>query len=153
MKATVVALLALLLVPASAIAKRKAPSPVAPVVWQGVEYRAPLDVEHMGRVQAYDQRSGSMLWETKVYRVWINPLLEEDVQWVFISGMRIEGGKLVVRNEKGKTYRVDVGSGRVEGAVGYGLVFLLGGVCVVVVGVFVLRRAVRRRRMGAEGGG
>ena len=43
-----------LLWPAPAYAKRKAPTPVPAVVWQGVEYRAPLDVEHMGRVQAFD---------------------------------------------------------------------------------------------------
>ena len=32
-----------LLWPASAFAKRKSPRPVPPVIWEGVEYRAPLE--------------------------------------------------------------------------------------------------------------
>src|SRR2546426_10024285 len=90
---------ATLLWPASASAKRRAPNPVPPVVWQGVEYRAPLDVEHMGYAQAFELPSGRKLWETKVYHVWIVPTLEEDNQWVFISGMQIQGGKSGMRTE------------------------------------------------------
>src|SRR5262245_38412660 len=85
--------------PDTAFAKRKAPKPVPPVVWEGVEYRAPLNVEHMGCVQAIELSSGRKLWETEVYHVWIVPTLEEDVQWVFISSMKVQGGKLLVRNE------------------------------------------------------
>src|SRR5580692_11483923 len=98
----------------SAFAKRSAPKPVPPVVWQGVEYRAPLDVEHMGHVQAFELSSGRKLWETKVYKVWIVPLLEEDVQWVFVSAMQVQDGKLLVKNERGKSFRLDLKTGRIE---------------------------------------
>src|SRR5258706_10499635 len=98
---------------AVAFAKRKAPSPVPPVVWQGVEYRAPLGVEHMGHVQAFELSSHRELWETKVYHVWTVPLLEEDNQWIFVSGMRVQNGKLLVSNEAGKSYRLDLRTGRI----------------------------------------
>jgi outer membrane protein assembly factor BamB len=123
------------LLPASAYAKRKLPAPVPPVVWQGVEYRAPLDVAHMGHVQAFDLSSGRKLWETKVYHVWINPLLEEDVQWVFVSGLRVENGKLRVRNEDGNSYGLDLKTGRVEGLMRTSSLWLLAG-CVLVVAAF-----------------
>jgi outer membrane protein assembly factor BamB len=126
---------ATLLWPASAFAKRRAPSPVPAVVWQGVEYRAPLDVEHMGHVQAFELSSGKMLWETKVYHVWIMPFAEEDVQWVFISAMQIQDGKLLVRNENEKSFKLDLKTGRVDGAIPYWLPWFVAG-CLLLVLVF-----------------
>ena len=38
----------------------------------------------------------------------IDPNLEEDVQWVFINGLNIQNGRLIVTSEKGKIYQVDV---------------------------------------------
>ncbi len=132
---------ATLLRPASAFAKRPAPSRVPPVVWQGVEYRAPLDVEHMGYVQAFELPSGRKLWETKVYQVWIVPTIEEDNQWVFISGMQIQGGKLFVRNEIGKRFRLDLKTGRVEGAVRYWAPWFVAGALLLALAFFAWTRA------------
>jgi hypothetical protein len=146
---TVLAILAVttLLWPASALAKRRAPSPVPPVIWEGVEYRAPLDVEHMGYVQAFDVTSGRKLWETKVYHVWIIPMLEEDVQWVFVSAMQVQDGKLLVRNENGKSFRLDLKTGQVAGAMYYWLAwFAAGGLLLVMV--FLARSQKRRSQEG-----
>lgn len=122
--------------PASAYAKRKAPTPVAPVVWQGVEYRAPLDVEHMGRVQAFDLPSGRKLWETTVYHVWIDPLLEEDVQWVFVKRLQMQNGKLMVTNEHGKTYVLDPKTGQVDGLLRVWVPWFLAGSLLLAAGFF-----------------
>ncbi len=139
--------------PASAIAKRKAPSPVPPVVWQGVEYRAPPDVEHMGHVQAFELPSHRKLWETKLYHVWIVPLLEKDVQWVFVSGMQVQGGKLLVRNENGRSYRLDLKTGRIEGAVSYCWLWFLAGVFLMVVAFFAWIRKGRGQQFAPPNGG
>jgi outer membrane protein assembly factor BamB len=128
---------ATLLWPASAFAKRRAPSPVPAVVWEGVEYRTPLDVEHMGHVQAFQLSSGKMLWETKVYHVWIMPLVEEDVQWVFISAMRIQDGKLLVRNEIGNSFKLDLKTGRVDGAMPYWVPWFVVG-CLLLTLFFIV---------------
>jgi outer membrane protein assembly factor BamB len=134
----------------SAYAKRAAPKLVPPVVWQGVEYRAPLDVEHIGHVQAFDLSSGRELWETTVYHVPINPLVEEDVQWVFISEMQVQDGKLVIMNERRKTYRLDLKTGRVEGAMLYWMAVFLVAV-VLLLGVFaVWRRAASGQQKPAK---
>jgi len=140
MRAQSTALIALaattLLWPASAFAKRRGPSPVPPVVWQGVEYRAPLDVEHMGHVQAIELSSSRTLWETKVYHVWIMPLAERDVQWVFISAMQIQNGKLLIRNENGKSFELNLKTGRVEGAIRYWMPWPVAGGLLLVLGFF-----------------
>lgn len=137
---------ATLLWPASAFAKRRSPSPVPPVVWQGVEYRAPLDVEHMGHVQAFELSSGRTLWETKVYHVWIMPLAEEDVQWVFISAMQIQNGKLLVRNENGKSFKLNLKTGRVEGAMSYWMLGAAPCGLLLVLGYFAWIRHRRASR-------
>jgi hypothetical protein len=122
-----------LLLPAVAFAKRKAPRPVPPVVWQGVEYRAPLDAEHMGCIQAFELPSRHKLWETKVYHVWIMPFLEEDNQWVFVSSMQVEGEKLLVKREDGKSYKLNLRTGHIEGATRYWLPWFLAGVIAMVL--------------------
>lgn len=129
----------------SAYAKRAAPKPVPPVIWQGVEYRAPLDVEKIGHVQAFDQASGQKLWETTVYTIMINPLVEQDVQWVFISEMYVLDGKLVITNERGKSFRIDLKTGRVEGAMLYRMAVFLVAV-VLIFGVFAVRRRAEFRQ-------
>ncbi len=134
-----------LLWPAPAYAKRKAPDPVPPVVWQGVEYRAPLDVAHMGCVQAFDLSSGRKLWETKVYHVWINPLLEEDVQWVFVSGLQVQDGKLLVRNEHGRSYILNLKTGRLEGFLPAWFGWLLVGCFLLASASLLWIRKVRRQ--------
>src|SRR4051812_1008826 len=110
--ATILCLIAVaLLWPVSVFAKRAAPKPVAPVVWEGIEYSASLNVDDLGQVQAVEIATGRKLWETKVYHVWIIPLVETDVQWVFITDLKVEAGKLVVKNEAGKTYRLNLKTG------------------------------------------
>ena len=141
------------LCPVSAFAKRKAPSPVPPVVWQGLEYRAPLDVRHMGHVQAFELSSRRKLWETKVYHVWIVPLLEEDNQWVFVSSMQIQSGKLLVRNEDGKSYRLDLRTGRIEGTIRSWLPWFLAGVFLMVVAFFAWMRKGNGQQFAAPNGG
>jgi outer membrane protein assembly factor BamB len=134
--------------PVAALAKRADPAPVPPVVWNGVEYRAPLDVEQMGRVQAFDLSSGRKVWETKVYHVWILPLTEEDVQWVFISSMRVQDGTLLVKNEKGRSFRLNLKTGRIDGEITRRVI---DGLLVGVV-LLVWARVAQRRKVAAATG-
>jgi outer membrane protein assembly factor BamB len=136
-----------LFLPSSAFAKRSAPIPVPPVVWQGVEYRAPLDVEHMGCVQAFEQSSGRKLWETKVYDVHILPMLEEDVQWVFISSMRVQDGKLLITNEKGKRFQLDMNTGQIDGRISSLLKWCMAGGILLLLGTVLWIRVARRKQV------
>src|SRR5262249_44881703 len=46
--------------------------------------------------------------ELTIFRNRIDPNLEEDVQWVFIKGLDMHDGGLLITSESGKTYQVDV---------------------------------------------
>jgi len=90
-------------------AARLIPKEVKPVIYNGTKYIA----NRFSYVEAWDVKSGKKLWEKKVYTVIIDPMVEEDVQWVFISSLSIEDGKLLVVNERNYKYKIDLNTGKV----------------------------------------
>jgi hypothetical protein len=96
------------LTPSMALAKRAAAPKVDPVVYEDVRYTAPNNETRRAYVQAWDAKTGKMLWEVTVFRIVIKPTLEEDVQWVFIKKLSVEDGKLIVRDERDRSYSVDL---------------------------------------------
>ena len=93
-----------------AYAKRAQAAKVKPVVNEGVRYTAPNSDGRQAVVEAWDVSSGQKLWSVTVFKVFIKPFLEEDAQWIFISALSVEGGRLVVMAEDGLTYFVDLKS-------------------------------------------
>jgi hypothetical protein len=92
---------------ASSAAKRAAPQPVSPVISGGIRYSA----EGNGideYVIAADASNGKELWKVRVFHNEINPSLEEDVQWVFITNLKLEGHSLSIRDEKWRCYSLDL---------------------------------------------
>ena len=105
-------LLLLILVPMSTIqAKRMAPAAVDPISYEGITYSAPTNM--MGSVEARDEKTSQIVWTTKVYSVAYNPLIETDVQDVFITELQIDDGELLVTNESDEKYYVDLKTGAV----------------------------------------
>lgn len=102
------AVVATLFSPLAVEAKRIAPAVVEPVVYEGVRYTAPNDDGKRGYIHAEDAKTGKALYDIEVFSVKVKPGLEEDVQWNFIKGMKIEGGSLIVHDEKGGIYAVDL---------------------------------------------
>lgn len=106
--------------PKPAQAKRAAPKEVAPVVHDGVRYTAPhwLDGKKQagGYVQAHDTKSGKLLWEVRVYETKLDTRKERDVQDVFITSLAIDSKSkgLVVANERGKRFVVDLATRKVK---------------------------------------
>jgi len=93
----------------SALSKRAAPQPVALVVVGDVEYSTAGD----GRVQyvvARELNTPKELWKVEIFRTPINPQLEEDVQWVFITELKLVRKALVIRDEKSRCYLLDLSS-------------------------------------------
>ena len=97
----------ILLMSPSLLAKRSAPKKVTPVVHEGVEYHAPLDVGHIGVIQAIDPSTKKLLWQKTIYKIVYNEFLERDTQWVFISDIKLVKGKLLIQNERGKKFTLD----------------------------------------------
>ena len=95
-------------------AKRSEPKKVTPVMYEGVKYIAPHVNGREGKTEALNQETGEKLWDKVIYTVKIDPNLEEDVQWVFITALSIRDGKLLVTNEKGDQYTLDLKTKKVE---------------------------------------
>ncbi|HET6803834.1 MAG TPA: hypothetical protein VFH59_00135 [Frateuria sp.] len=100
---------------------RGRPPAVAPVVHDGVRYEQlkNLTAEGLppgGYVVATDVASGKRLWTSRLYASTVDPNIEADVQWTFFKAMRLDAaqGVLVVEDEKGRIYRVDLADGRVH---------------------------------------
>lgn len=104
-KALVIGLL--LVLPLTAYAKRTAPKPVKPVVYGKYEYRA--EHQSAGTVEIWDTETGKRIKSVRIYKVRKNPLLEGDVQDVFITGLELlkDEGLLLITNEKGEQYTLD----------------------------------------------
>ena len=99
---------------ADAWAKRMPPKPVKPVVYQGVKYAAPNASGREGMVEARDEKTDKKLWDAVIYKVKIDPNLEEDVQWVFITKLERRDDKLLVTNEKNEKYLLDLKTHKVK---------------------------------------
>ena len=91
----------------TALAKRIAPREVAPVSHEGIEYYAPLDVNMIGRIQARDPATKKVLWEQVIFKITYDSELERDVQWVFISNLRIDDGMLIITDERNRRYSMN----------------------------------------------
>ena len=105
--------LIIMLLSRSAQAKRVAPTPVAPVIANGIRYSADGD----GRDQyvvAADVTTGKELWKVRVFRTRVNSWREIDVQLVFITTLKLAGNSLLVRDEKARCYSVDLKSHHVK---------------------------------------
>jgi hypothetical protein len=96
-------------------AKRVAPPDVPPIQLRKVR----VEAIHWGRTRGFKQNggyiaaidpvSGQELWTLKIYDVHYDPKMEEDVQDVFIRKMtRMSPSRLLIVDEKGRRYRVDV---------------------------------------------
>ena len=98
-----------------AAAKIAPPKPVVPVEANGVRYSADRDGRDQYAV-ATDIATGKQLWKVKVFHTHIKFWIEEDVQWVFITDLKLMDSALFVRNGKARCYAVDINSHRVRKA-------------------------------------
>jgi hypothetical protein len=98
----------LALLPYPTSAKRIAPAKVEPVIHEGVRYLAPNDDGRRAYIEAWDIQTNKKFWELTVFTNRIDPKLEEDVQWVFITSLSLRNDMLVVTSERGKTYQIDL---------------------------------------------
>jgi len=87
-------------------AKRSSPNEVEPVIYSGIKYTAPH--EKMGYVETFNNITGEKLQEIKVYDVKIDPNMEADVQGIFITNLSVVNGKLIIINEAGIKYEIDI---------------------------------------------
>ena len=111
-KTTLIAFVLMLAVPT--IAKRLPAPEIAPVVINGVIYSVPNNNGRKAVVEAWSKDSTMRLWKKTIFSTWINPFLEEDVQWVFIKNLEILDNQLIITDEKDRQYSLDPGTKKVK---------------------------------------
>jgi outer membrane protein assembly factor BamB len=99
----------------TAAAKIAPLKPVTPVDSNGVRYSADRDGKDQ-YVVATDMATGKQLWRVRVFHTYIKFWVEEDVQWVFITNLKLVDNSLWVRDGKARCYAVDVKTHRVRKA-------------------------------------
>jgi hypothetical protein len=104
----VLVFIGLFMTPVVVLAKRIPAPVVEPIVHKGVRYTVPNDRGTRGYILARDAATGEQLWKKTVFRKCICPFLEHDVQWVFIKEMRLEGERLILVSERGKSYSLNL---------------------------------------------
>ncbi len=92
-------------------ASRVPPPRVPPVFIAGVRYAQvagdpDVDGQVGGILAAYDA-SNHELWRLKIYANARRPDLAGDVQDVWFRSLRVEGGLLLIENERGERFQVD----------------------------------------------
>ena len=105
--------LILITISTPALAKRKAPEPVKPLIHKGLKFEVP----HFGwrHEKSRGQNGGFVLVKNagtdtalclkKIYAVKYKPRLEKDVQDNFITRLEILEKHLIVHDERGNTYK------------------------------------------------
>ncbi len=96
-------------------AKRTVPPEVEPLIYNGIKIvtSAEKPDEQMESsfstyIEALDNSTGEKLWRKKVYTIKLNPKIEKDVQWIFISKIEIENEKLIITDENEKKYLLEL---------------------------------------------
>jgi hypothetical protein len=97
------------------VAAAPKPKPIPPepkpVKKAGIEYRAPHasvqgDEPRNGTVEAWDEKTGKILWTRRVYAV--APNVSTDSAHIYITALSVRGNALIVTNEVGNKYRMDL---------------------------------------------
>lgn len=105
---TLVTIVATVLGAGACLAKRAAPAAVQPVTYGDYTLSAPNQPANVGQVVMTDSKSKEVRHVLKIYHYQTDPAKETDVQWVFITALKLEGDVLTVTDEKKKTYTVDL---------------------------------------------
>jgi len=92
---------------------------VEPVTHNGIKYIAPhfkiTDKQvQRGFIEAWDIKTNNKLWDLQVYETKYTPELEQDVQDIFITVMKIDHGKLIVTNERNDVYAINIETRKIE---------------------------------------
>lgn len=121
MRKIVFLILGLTALPLSTAAKRLPPPVLLPVDDGTCRFVALNDLPdrdqnpyHAGHVAAYLKGTGRKMWEKYLYKVWVDPAKEQDVQDVFIKKMYLERpNRLILQNEKEEWFVLDRRTGDV----------------------------------------
>jgi hypothetical protein len=99
-----IVVLVLIIAPQISVAKRVGPPLVTPVKIDTLEYRAPMEYGPDKYLEEWDIKSNTLVARYKIYEIRFEPLMEKDVQNVFIKTLEVKDKNIVITNEKNQIY-------------------------------------------------
>jgi len=104
----------------STFAKRLEPQPVRVIHYKGITYSVPpfilddKDDPNGGFLEARDSKD-QLLWRVQIYKTRYNPLLEQDVQDIFITSLSLDKihDFLLLADEDKRIFAVDISTRKV----------------------------------------
>lgn len=101
-----------LLTPLNLYAKRKFPENVLAVTHEGIRYEAlHFDLKQKqngGYIRAFDQNTNKHLWTVQIYKTTYQSSVEQDVQDIFITSIKIQEGTLHIYDEKNRIFKLNL---------------------------------------------
>lgn len=101
-----------LITPINLYAKRKFPEDVQSVTHAGIRYEAPhFDVKRKqngGYIKAFDQNTNKHLWTVQIYKTTYQSSVEQDVQDIFITSIKIKERTLFIYDEKNRIFQLNL---------------------------------------------
>lgn len=94
--------------------RRMEPKKVPPLVWHGVRYEVVLRAhlrgfkQSGGVIAAIDEKTGKEKWIAQVYQTHYDSDEEKDVQNVYVTRLEAGAKGIIVTNERGERYIVDL---------------------------------------------
>jgi hypothetical protein len=99
-------------------AKRRAPKVVetdhADRIYRANDLTADGTDQAAGIVEVFDRHGDKRLWSVRVYCIEKNPGLEQDVQDVFVARLEVRGKTLIVTDELGDIFEVNLPTRKVS---------------------------------------
>lgn len=97
-------------------AKRRAPTPVKPVVAKGVRYEQMRRAKDLGFTQsggiiaAIEDKTDKVLWTVQLYTIAYDPAEEQDAQEVYVKELALDksGRALLATDERRRVWSVDL---------------------------------------------
>jgi hypothetical protein len=86
---------------------KRLPAPQVPIIHcHGINYEATFS--NGGMVKAYSAKTKNLLWEKQIYKIKYQPDLEKDIQDIYIKTMKIKNKNLIIKDEKGRSYLLNL---------------------------------------------
>ena len=97
----------------SAEAKRPKPKKVPTAEYKQIKYtatQAPSQshTQQGGYIEAWNQKTNQRIWELKIYDNKFDPGLPREDQEVYITSLKMDGALLIVANEIGDEFQVNI---------------------------------------------
>ena len=102
------------------MAGRSAPEEITPIIafnkifTVGYKISGSATQKRKAYVEASDLASGRTLWKAEIYTITYDAMLDSDVEDVYVSEMKLEGKTLLIEDETGQRFALDLNTRKVR---------------------------------------